>query len=401
LRNPFRRQTRPETRSVESVPWYSWNVGYSYEPATQDRALSLAPVFSAVRFLVDGISTLPLKPYRRVGPDQREPMGSLPQLFQFMIEDGTLVDWLSRAAQSMAIHGNAIGVITSRDGFEFPTAVQWRPRGEFFVDDTSPGRPQWYWEGRKVDRSELVHIPWMTVPGKTLGLSPIEYYALTLGVGLKAQSFGANWFASGGIPPGTFKNADQEVNPDVAQKVKERLMAAIRTGEPIVYGKGWDFTPITIPPEQAQFVETQKLTANQIAAIYGIAPDEVGGEAANSLTYSTEELRQIRTVASLRPWLVRLETGFSALLPNRQYVKFNADATVRADLKTRYTAYQIARQIGFLNLDEIRVLEDRPPLPDGQGADYTPLKQAAQVEQIPPEVPGNPLNGSRQWQIPV
>jgi HK97 family phage portal protein len=400
LRNPFRRQPPEEKRSIDSVPWYPFNVGYPYEPASQDRALSLAPVFSAIRFLVDGISTLPLKPYRRVGPDQREPMASLPQLFQFMIEDGTLVDWLSRAAQSMAIHGNAIGVITSRDGFEFPTAVQWRPRSEFFVDDNAT-RPQWYWKGRLVDRSELVHIPWMTVPGKTLGLSPIEYYALTLGLGLKAQSFGADWFASGGVPPGTFKNSDQTVTQEDAGKIKERLMAAIRTREPIVYGKEWDFTPITIPPEQAQFVETQKLTANQIAAIYGIAPDEVGGEAANSLTYSTEELRQIRTVASLRPWLVRLETGFSALLPNRQYVKFNADATVRADLKTRYTSYQIARTIGLRNIDELRVLEDLPPLPDGQGADYAPLKATAPVTAEPPEDnEGDNVTPIKRWVTP-
>jgi HK97 family phage portal protein len=348
-----------------------------YERPSEQRALSLAPVFAAFRFLCDGVSTLPLKSYRRAGPDQREPMSSLPQLFQFMVDEGTLVDWTSQAVFSLAAHGNAIGVITSRDGFDFPTVVQWRPRREFSVDDDSvPGRPQWFWNGRRVDRSGLVHIPWMKVPGKTLGLSPIEHYALTLGVGLGAQKYGAEWFNAGGVPPGTFKNSEQKVDPDDAATIKARLVSAIRSREPIVYGRDWDFNAVSIPPEEAQFVETQKLTANQIAAIYGIAPEELAGEPANSLTYNTEELRQIRRIADLRPWLVRLETGLSALLPERQYVKFNADATVRADLKTRYEAHHIALSDGWKSRDEVRAAEDLEPLPNGQGQEYAPLHAA-------------------------
>jgi HK97 family phage portal protein len=228
-----------------------------------------------------------------------------------------------------------------------------------------------------VDRSDLVHIPWLTVPGQTLGLSPIEHYALTLGVGLGAQSYGAEWFAAGGVPPGTYKNSEQTIDQATATTIKTRLMAAIRSREPLVYGKDWDFNAISIPPQEAQFVETQNLTANQIAAIYGIAPEEIGGVPANSLTYNTEERRQIRRVADLRPWLVRFETGLSALLPERQYVRFNADATVRADLKTRYQAHHLALEDGWKNRDEVRGAEDLEPLPAGQGGqEYMPLHAA-------------------------
>jgi HK97 family phage portal protein len=236
----------------------------------------LAPVFAANRHLADNISTLPLKAYRKIG-DRREPMGNLPQLFQFLEDEGTLVDWLTRAVYSLAIFGNAIGFITNRDGFGFPTGVMWRPRSEFFVDDDSnPSRPQWYWNGRKVDREEFVHIPWLTVPGKTLGLSPLEAFALTVDSGLKAQEYGKDWFANGGVPPGTFKNSAKTLDAKASQIIRERLAATIRTKQPLVYGSDWDFNPIMIPTEQAQFVETQKLTANQIASIYGIAPEEIG-----------------------------------------------------------------------------------------------------------------------------
>ncbi len=377
-----------EQRSLESVPWASGGPLGAGTAVTQERALRLAPVYAANRFLSDSIATLPLKPYRRFG-ERREPMGSLPQLLQFLEEDGTLVDWLSQAVLSLGMQGNAIGFITSRDGFGFPTGVLWRPVSEFRVDDEPGGQPlaraQWWWNGRQVSRDELVHIPWMTVPGRTLGLSPIEAFALTVDAGLKAQQFGSDWFSSGGVPPGTFKNTATTLSVEQMNVIKARLVEAIRTRQPIVYGSDWDFNPITIPPEQAQFVESQKLTANQIAAIYGIEPEEIGGEPANSLTYNNEEMRQTKRLANLRPWLVRLETGLSALLPERQYVKFNADAVIRADLKTRHEVYKIARDIGSLNVDEIRALEDRPPLPDGQGQEFVPtaMKQQAATPLMP------------------
>lgn len=368
MRNPFRRR-KAEQRSA--VPWNYGDPLVTNAPS-QDRVLRLATVYSAIRYLTDAVSTLPLKPYRRLG-DAREPMSALPPLFQFLEEDGTLIDWLTQLVGSLVIHGNAIGLIVSRDDDGSPTSVVWRPHSEWYVDDLRAGvRPQWYWMGRKIDRLDLVHIPWVTVPGRVLGLSPLESFAMAVEGGLAAQKYGNAWFDAGGIPPGTFKNSQQTIDADDAKTIKERLVTAIRTHEPIVYGKDWDYNAITIPPNQAQFVETQKLTANTIAAIYGIAPEEIGGEPANSLTYSNEEMRQTTRLANLRPWLVRVETGLSALLPELQYVRFNGDATVRADLKTRYDVYKVAREIGLLSLDEIRTVEDRPPLPDGQGTHYLP-----------------------------
>lgn len=378
---------RAEQRSVDSLPWVAGGTLGAAKPS-QERALRLAPVFAAHRHLADNISTLPLKAYRK-SFDKRVRM-ALPPMFQFLADEGTLPDWVTRAVLSLASQGNAIGIITSRDAEAYPTGVLWRPRAEFYVDDSSPARPRWHWNGRPINREEIVHIPWLTIPGQTLGLSPLEAMMLSVEAGIKAQEFGNDWFAAGGVPPGTFKNTAKTVNQDDAAKVKSRLVNAIKTREPIVYGSDWDFNPISIPPDQAQFVESQKLTANQIASIYGIAPEEVGGEAANSLTYVNEEHRQTTRLANLRPWLVRLEWGFSNLLPDWQYVKFNADAVIRADLKTRHEVYALDREIGLLNINEIRALEDLPPIPGGEG--YAPLRE----QQPTPTAPeaGPPDSGS-------
>jgi HK97 family phage portal protein len=349
----------PEVRAITSVPW---NVGaLTTTGVTQERALTLTPVFAAVRHIVDFGSTLPLKAYRKVG-DERQPMASLPRLFADLETFGLKAAWLGQGLSSLAVRGNAVGLKNMTDGFGFPTAITWVSMDRVQVDD-STGMGNWFIDGRPVSRLDLVHIPWITVPGRTLGLSPIQFYAATINASLGAQSYGGDWFAGGGFPPSVFKNTAQTITPEQADGVRERLVAAIRGKKPLVTGSDWDYTPITIPPGEAQFIETQKLSANQIAAIYGIEPQEIGGEAANGLTYNNEELRQTKRLANIRPYLTRFEDAFASWLPEKQFVKFSGDAIVRSDLKTRYETYQIALANGFLTLDEVRELEDRQPLP--------------------------------------
>jgi HK97 family phage portal protein len=366
---------KPEQRAVTSLPWnYGGTLG---GVVSQERALALTPVYAAVRHITDLGSTLPLKGYRRIG-DSRQPMPGLPKLFADLETLGLLVPWLSQGISSFVIRGNAVGMIAATDGFGFPTNVVWVSMDRVFVDD-STGAGQWYIDGRPVSRLDIVHIPWLTVPGRTLGLSPIEYYARTINAGLDTQQYGADWFKNGGVPPGTFKNTAKTVSAEAADSISERLVSAIKRRRPLVHGSDWEFKAIAIPPEQAQFIETQKLTANQIAAIYGLDPTEVGGEAANSLTYTNEEHRQTNRLANIRPYLTRFERVFASLLPDRQYVKFNGDAIVRADIKTRHEVYKIQNEIGLLTVNEQRALEDLPPIEGGD------VRVPAQTKQQPPD----------------
>jgi HK97 family phage portal protein len=365
---------KPETRAVTSLPW---NVGGPLAgTVSQERALALTPVFAANRHITDLGSTLPLKPYRKTG-ETRQPMPTLPKLFADLETSGLLVPWLSQAISSVVLRGNAVGMIAATDGFGFPTNVVWLSMDRVFVDD-STGRGVWYVDGRQVSRLDLVHVPWITVPGRTLALSPIEYYARTINAGLDTQQYGADWFKNGGVPPGTFKNTAKTVSPEAAETISDRLMSAIKRRRPLVHGSDWQFEPIAIPPEQAQFIETQKLTANQVAAIYGINAVEIGGEPPNGLTYSNETDRHaMQRLANIRPYLVRFERVFASLLPDKQYVKFNEDAIIRADIKTRHDVYKIQNEIGLLSVNEQRALEDLPPVEGGD------VRVPAQTQQQP------------------
>lgn len=378
----WRRRARdPEQRTV-SVPW---NVGPPLYPAgsvTFDRAASFGAVFGAWRYLADQIATLPLHAYRDLGEIGRKRMASLPVLFQQPAAQGTLVDWLYRAVIAMASRGNAVGLVTGRDGFGFPTGVEWTNPDDWRVDDEPPqaslAMPVWWYQGRRVPTDDVVHIPWFPVPGKVWGLSPMGAYATVVQAALGAQQYSADWFAAGGVPVGTYQNETQIIDEPTAEAVKVRLVKAIRTHEPVVFGKDWRYTPpASVAPAEAQFVESQRLGATQIAAIYGVPPEKIGGEAGGALTYNTVELNQISAQTdAVRPWVTKLEAHFYQLLPERQYVRFGMDAVVRADTLTRHRVYAIDRKIGLRSIDELRALEDLEPLPGGQGADFAPLGQS-------------------------
>lgn len=376
---------RGETRSHWfGTDGYAPTNGHHVNDETAPR---LGPVFSAYRHIVDYISTLPVDSFRDEGKTRKQI--ALPQLLASQDDEGApgLVTWLGQAAYGLAT-GNAVGWKTRTDGFGYPTDIVWLHWNQWHYDEQSK---QWTVFGQPVPSSQIVHIPWIVPPGKRLGLSPIEHMAAIICAGMSAQEY-ADLKRGGGIPPAILKNTQKTVSSDAADTIKQRAVASFAKGEPFVAGTDWDLSLLTIPPNQAQFVETLKMSANQIAAAFGLDPTEVGGEAANSLTYSTEELREIRRASDMQSYLIRLERGLSRVMPMKQYIKLNVDAKIRADLKTRTDVVGAQILDGRLSVNEARVIEDREPIPGGDfhniprtaiAGDAAPPKIRNQVEGDP------------------
>src|SRR5215467_7873450 len=382
-----------EQRTIGGVPWRPWDspdwsfgIGGPVHPTRQtgggiDGALSLQPVYSSVRILAEGVAQIPLRQYRDSG-DRRVKM-PLGQLLQKPSAYLNRFDWLYQYVTSAALTGSAWGLITARDGYGYPTTVEWLPPDQMAVleaDSFAPGEARIFFAGRQIPRDNLLIIRAFTIPGRTAGVSPLANFAALIGAGMDALSYGADWYKAGGFPPGTFQNMQYEVDDEQAAKLKARLVSAMRRREPLVYGRDWDYKPVSVPPNEAQFIEAMQLNATQIASIYGVPPHRVGGTRGDSMTYSNVESENLALISdTLDPWLVRFETAMFDCLPQSQYAQFNRNARVRTDITTRFGAYRLARDIGIMNVDEIRELEDLAPLPkpkddnDYDGSDYTPL----------------------------
>jgi len=198
----------------------------------------------------------------------------------------------------------------------------------------------------------------------------------------------------GGVPPAVLRNTEKTLNPEESSVAKSRAVAAFAKGEPFVTGKDWDLSMMTIPPNQAQFIETLKMSANQIAAAFGIDPEEVGGEPANSLTYKTEEHRLINRASNMRPYLTRIERGLSRLLPLKQVIKLNVDATMRSDLKTRTEVVGAQIADGRMSVNEAREIEDRQPV---KGGDFYNVPAPG----VFPNVPAPQVDPTKQEGVPL
>ena len=359
-------------RTEERASALTWATGDDALPSySTDKALQIAATYACVKLITDSICTLPLHAYSR-RPDGTRARIPLPVAISSPVGQGFTSAWVQRPLVSMLLHGNAYGLVTGYGATGWPSGVAWLKPTDVYLDSDAG---QWYVKGRPVPRADILHIPALVVPGSALGVSPVGALARTFDSGYEAQVASGQWSRNRAVPGLKIRNSKMALTVEQADTAAARMKAKLRNGDPFVTGNDWDLDVLTIPAADEAFLGAIKANATQIASIYSVPPEMVGGTTGGSLTYNTVEQQAIQLLTyACRPWMVRLEEAISAfMMPRPQYVKFNADALIRVDTKTRHEIYQIDRNIGLRNIDELRALEDEEPLPDGQGQSYPPL----------------------------
>ena len=140
-----------------------------------------------------------------------------------------------------------------------------------------------------------------------------------------------------------------------------------------VLEEGMKYTPISISPEQAQFLETRKFQIDEIARIFRVPPHMVGDLEKSS--FSNIEQQSLEFVKyTLEPWIVRWEQSINRVLLTESekaayFVKFNVDGLLRGDYQSRMNGYATARQNGWMSANDIRELENLDRIPAEQGGD--------------------------------
>jgi len=362
---PFRRRTEDRQEfTLEQLLAESSPRTRSGVAVDTDQALRLSAVWACRRLLADTISTLPVDAFRT---GSRQPVDPAPSILTMPAADTPIDEWLDQVVMSATGGGNAFGLVVARAGAAMrPTQLEPLDPARV-VPVVRPDRTiEWRLDGREIDKADLWHFRRYPVPGRPLGLSPIAYHAETVGLGLAAQGYGAQYFGDAADPRGLL-STDQHLSRGQAMQVHDVWMAMKKDRRDIaVLGNGVKWERVAIAPEESQFLETQKFSVAQVCRIYGVPPEMVASEAGGSLTYANVEQRDLSLLKyAIGPWLRRLETRLSMLLPRGMYAKFNAGGLLRTDLKTRYESYEIGLRAGFLTVDEARELEDREPLPAG------------------------------------
>jgi HK97 family phage portal protein len=393
-------QMKVEKRAIGGVPWQPWtnpfmrfDVGGPIHPTRQifglDKALGLPALYAATKILADNTASLPIKVYTTARDGRRVPYTG-PTLFDNPSVIDTPYEWMFACMSSLLLQGNVWGLITGRDGFGFPTGIEWVPAERVQVEQENPEvfnplAANVYVDGRRMKwygaDSELFHLRGYNYPGRIEGISPMMKFAHIVLSGHEMQRYSNDWFAAGGFPPGTFQNSELEIDAEQAAQIRRMVTTSIQRHEPLVYGRDWDYTPITVPPNEAVFIQAMQLNAAQVAAIYDMPANRVGGSNGSSLTYSTVEQNDIQVIGAMRPWNQRLISGFGRILPARRNIDFDTNFLLKTDLKTQAEIDQIDRNIGTRTVDEIRESHGYAPYPNGAGQESLPLQLIVSMGQ--------------------
>lgn len=350
---------------------------------SQESALRITTVYRCIRLISESIAAMPVDAFRKVGPD-REPAPRPPAWIEMPNPETTWFEFMERITESLAMDGNAFIIITARDSMGFPSEI-WtlhpkdvEVRQELPAPQRESAGPTFFvWAGdRRVEKftarnpfGDLLHIR-LASAGGLRGLSPIALAKQALGLSLVAEKFGANFFSKGQQLSGVIElpAAEPARSREHIELMRESWFehhkGSDRAHAPGILAGGATWRPLSISPEDAQFLETRRFQVEEIARLYGVPPHMVGSMEKNTAWGSgIEQLSLGFARFTLLPWIVRIENAISQMLPRGQFFKFNQRGLLRADAAAEAESFSKAIQVGWMTRNEARALQELPPLP--------------------------------------
>lgn len=215
-----------------------------------------------------------------------------------------------------------------------------------------------------LDPRELIVTRWITRPGKKRGIGALQAHLYDLLAANNLRKYADNLLQRG-VPNGYLKSSKPDLDQTTADKLKDAWMTnhgGVRKSIAVLNATT-EFVPITINPQAMQYAEMAKLSDWNICHIFGVPPTKLGISLGTSLQYSTLESANREYVQDgLMNIARRVESAIDAALPAGQSMKVHFAQLLRADTNARYDAYRTGIDAGFLTVDEVRAMEDLPPL---------------------------------------
>lgn len=297
----------------------------AYGGTSVDAAMRLDTVWACVRLLSDTISMLPLQALDAVNDEEYPlPWAKWPQLLKNPAPNMTMSEWLRQMMISLLLRGNAYARWTGNA----MKGGQLAPLDPSTVTvKVENGKTVYRVAG--VATENVFHMRGYTLPGDVVGLSPLSYASTMLQTQMSVDSFARGYFRDAPHPAAVV-TTDQPINQTQAQAIKDRIMQAGSSREPLVLGSGIVMKAMSITPEESQFLETQRVGVQKICRIFGVPPEMVGGSSGSSITYANITQRALDfLIYSVQPWLTRFEQSISQVLPGRQHTRFDTKELVR------------------------------------------------------------------------
>jgi HK97 family phage portal protein len=330
-------------------------------------------IFSAISLISDTISTLPVDSYiRRDG--SRFAFRPRPAWVQQPDIDTTKEAFYGSLIVSLLLDGNGfVRVFKDRQGRVVNMTVLNPAKVE--IRKNKVGNVTYTYEGenKPLTKNELIHIPDVVRPGEARGISRVAALKENFGLAIALESYAARFFGQGATTQGVIEfpgNLTPEQAKQLAEGFDARHRGFRKSHKTGVLTAGAKYVQTTMENDRAQFIDSRRMAVEDVARAFNIPPHLLGLPGTN--TYSSVEQNNIAFVThTLRPIVQKLESAFTPLMATEPggataFIKFTLDGLLRGDANSRFTAYSTGLQAGYLTINDIRRLEDLPPVDGGE-----------------------------------
>lgn len=359
-------------------------------------AMKYTAVFACVRVLSETLAAMPVMLYRKKPDGDRESRNDLAvydilhnrpneEMSPFNFKEARMMA-LNTGGNSVCeklvnAYGDLVGL------YPYPWSmvrIERDPETGRLIYKIRDGTKQ-----KTLTRDQVFHVSGLSFDG-VVGLSPIEYAASAIRLGLSYEQFGVNFYKNGANASGVF-SFPNALSDQAFQRLKKDLTknytGLINTGKPILLEEGGDFKPLTIKPADAELLGNKKFQTEDIARIYRVPLHLI--QNLDRATNNNIEQQSLEFVMyTMLPWFKRDEeaSNMQLLTPQERragyYLEYKIDSLLRGDAKSRAEAYAAGRQWGWLSVNDIRKLENMSPVPNGD-IYLQPLNmgEAGQIQQ--------------------
>lgn len=335
---------------------------------TPTRALGITAWYSGVRYLAESVSSLPCFTFRDGAATGRQRRAD-PSWRRAPDEDVPFAAWVEFQMMSLLHRGdgfsfklrNQMGQVTGlRSLHPDRVKVGRHPESKRKVFQVDSGGPLW-------TTRDILHIPGLSYDGLR-GIDVIRHQTGSLGISAAADDYAARFFDAGSHLNNYIQLQDDLTKQQAIDK-REQFQAFHRglqnAHELGLLGGGAELKTVGLDPAQTQLLETRKFGVTEVARILRIPPHKLYDLV--HATFSNIEHQSIEAVVdSIRPWVVRIEAHVNFdpdLLAARNFIEFQLEGLLRGDMKSRFEAYGLGIQWGFMNRNQPRTLENWPEDP--------------------------------------
>jgi len=342
---------------------------------TTDSALHQPAVFACVRVISEDVASLPIKVYSKISDMAREGVDAHPVaqlLGKKPNAEMTPFTFKEVLTAHVLLYGNGYAEI-ERDNSGTVIGL-WILLPENMQIKVIDGKVVYVYNSNQgqinYPSERIFHIKGLGHDG-LLGYSPIEYARETIGISAAMEKSGGTFFSNASRPSGILSHP-AKLSEGAAKRLREgwqgMYSGSENTGRTAILEEGMKWEQLSIPHSDSQWLESRQYSLQDIARIYRVPPHMIGD--LSRATFSNIESQQIAYMQStLMPWMRRWEQEINRKLigddEQKLYAEFLAEELLRGNTLERFDAYRMARESGWLSVNDIRKRENLNPIEGG------------------------------------